>query len=73
MLSVAGDGVTITEQTLDGAAFYVTNQRSGESGKVPVDYIELGESLLSYIHICLSSMFVYVRLRVVILTTYSLW
>ena len=41
----AGDVVVITEQTLEGNYFVVHNKRSGQSGKVPVDYIEISQSL----------------------------
>ena len=37
--------VVITEQTLEGNYFVVHNKRSGQSGKVPVDYIEISQSL----------------------------
>ena len=40
---MAGDLVTITEQTLDGSSFLIVNCTTGEKGKVPVDYIDIGE------------------------------
>ena len=37
----SGDVVDIREQTLDGVYFVIHNQRTGESGKVPVEYIDI--------------------------------
>ena len=37
------DCVIITEQTLDQQSFIVINQRSGDKGRVPVDYIRIGK------------------------------
>ena len=36
-----GDVVDIQEQSLDGGYFVVYNQRSQQTGRVPVDYIEI--------------------------------
>ena len=38
------DRVIITEQTLDQLWFIVINQRTGERGRVPIDYIRMGKS-----------------------------
>ena len=38
-----GDVVVIIEQTLAGDYFVILNKRTGQSGKVPVDYIEISE------------------------------
>lgn len=35
-----GDVVTITEQSLDGRCFMVVNMRTGDSGSVPVEFID---------------------------------
>ena len=38
-----GDCVTVTEETLDRYYFIVTNKHTGESGKVPKEFISVGE------------------------------
>ena len=40
---ISGDIVHIREQTLGGDYFVVFNQRSGKTGRVPVDYIDISE------------------------------
>lgn len=37
------DCVIITEQTLDQQSFIIINKRTGERGRVPVDYIRIGK------------------------------
>jgi hypothetical protein len=37
------DHVIITEQTLDQHSFIVINERTGDKGRVPVDYIRIGK------------------------------
>ena len=39
----ADDCVIISEQTLDQQSFIVVNERTGERGRVPVDYIRIGK------------------------------
>ena len=41
-----GDVVVIREQSLTGDYFVIDNQRSRQSGRVPVDYIEISESTI---------------------------
>ena len=48
MVIPSGDLVSITEQTLDGTCFMVINLITGEKGRVPMDYIHIGEVLEGY-------------------------
>lgn len=41
--SVAGDCVRIDEETLDRQHYIVTIMQSGESGRVPKEFVDVGE------------------------------
>ena len=38
-----GDKLVITEQSLDQQCFFVINMRSESEGKVPVEFVKVGE------------------------------
>lgn len=41
--AIAGDKLVITEQTLDQKDFYVVNTRTTSQGRVPTEFVKIGE------------------------------